>query len=401
MNMNFSLIEKRECKKIKVLFLCIGNSCRSQMAEGLLRYFGNGKFEVFSAGVKPSFVHPLTIKVMNELGIDISNQKSKCVDEFIEQNFDYVITVCDNAKESCPHFPGQVKRIHWSFQDPADATGSEEEKLKVFRKVRDEIMEHILVFIQQFKLWFSILSKDARYFSYEPNFIDTKEFEWIAKHHNIAEIIRKELTDYIKNKQLKAYFNTKMSDNVKKWKTLSLKWWGLEFYNNQKYFPQTTKFINQIPDLISASFNLLEPHSTIYPHCGDTNGIYRMHLGLIIPASLPECGFKVENEERAWKEGEWLAFIDAKQHQAWNHTDNNRFIFVIDVVRPEFRNRKCKIITTVLTGLFLQRRAEKYPFMYKLQSVVFLKKPIVFSLLPICFMAIKTRNFLSKMGFFT
>ncbi|MFN3135161.1 MAG: arsenate reductase ArsC [Candidatus Kryptonium sp.] len=134
---------------IRVLFLCTGNSCRSQMAEGLLRHFGNNKFEVFSAGTHPSFVHPLAIEAMKEIGIDISNHRSKHVSEFLGQNFDYVITVCDKAKESCPTFPGQVKRIHWSFEDPAEATGTKEERMKVFRRVRDEIKEHILSFINE------------------------------------------------------------------------------------------------------------------------------------------------------------------------------------------------------------------------------------------------------------
>ncbi|CUU06740.1 protein tyrosine phosphatase [Candidatus Thermokryptus mobilis] len=134
---------------IRVLFLCTGNSCRSQMAEGLLRHFGNDKFEVYSAGTNPSFVHPLAIEAMREIGIDISWHRSKSVMEFIGQNFDYVITVCDKAKESCPTFPGDVKRIHWSFEDPAEATGTKEERMKVFRKVREQIKEHILSFIKE------------------------------------------------------------------------------------------------------------------------------------------------------------------------------------------------------------------------------------------------------------
>ncbi len=134
---------------IKVLFLCTGNSCRSQMAEGLLRHFGNGEFEVYSAGTNPSFVHPLAIEAMKEIGIDISWHRSKSVMEFIGHSFDYVITVCDKAKESCPTFPGNVKRIHWSFEDPAEATGTKEERMKVFRKVRDQIKEHILSFIEE------------------------------------------------------------------------------------------------------------------------------------------------------------------------------------------------------------------------------------------------------------
>ena len=100
-----------------MLILCTGNSARSQMAEGLLRNDGGDRFEVFSAGVEPSKVQPLAVEVMSEVGIDISRQKSKSVDEFVRQQFDYVITVCDNAKERCPIFPGQTKRVHWSF-DP-------------------------------------------------------------------------------------------------------------------------------------------------------------------------------------------------------------------------------------------------------------------------------------------
>jgi len=119
------------------------------MAEGLLIHLGDNKFEVFSAGTHPSFVHPLAIEAMKEIGIDISNHRSKSVTEFLGQSFDYVITVCDKAKESCPTFPGETKRIHWSFEDPAEATGTIEEKMKVFRKVRDEIKEHIISFINE------------------------------------------------------------------------------------------------------------------------------------------------------------------------------------------------------------------------------------------------------------
>jgi arsenate reductase len=119
------------------------------MAEGLLRYFGNDKFEVYSAGTNPSFVHPLAIEAMSEIGIDISWHRSKSVMEFIGQSFDYVITVCDKAEESCPTFPGDVKRIHWSFEDPAEASGTKEERMRVFRKVRDQIKEHILSFINE------------------------------------------------------------------------------------------------------------------------------------------------------------------------------------------------------------------------------------------------------------
>jgi arsenate reductase (thioredoxin) len=131
----------------RVLILCTGNSARSQMAEGLLRHDAGGKFEVASAGVEPSHVRPQAIAAMREIGIDISRHRSKSVDEFAGQEFDYVITVCDNAKERCPVFPGQTRRIHWSFDDPAAAEGDEAARLAVFRRVRDEIRTRLREFI--------------------------------------------------------------------------------------------------------------------------------------------------------------------------------------------------------------------------------------------------------------
>jgi arsenate reductase (thioredoxin) len=134
--------------KKRVLILCTGNSARSQMAEGLLRHDGAGRFEVKSAGVEPSFVRPQAVKVMSEIGIDITNHRSKSVDEFLGQEFDYVITVCDNANERCPIFPGKTERIHWSFDDPAAAIGEEEVVIETFRRVREEIRERLRSFIQ-------------------------------------------------------------------------------------------------------------------------------------------------------------------------------------------------------------------------------------------------------------
>ncbi len=124
----------------KILILCTGNSCRSQMAEGFLKSMDHS-LQVFSAGTKPSErVHPFAVKVMNEVGIDISANKSKSVDRFVNESFDYVVTVCDDAKETCPVFIGKVQhRLHMGFEDPAEASGTEEEVLAVFRRIRDEI----------------------------------------------------------------------------------------------------------------------------------------------------------------------------------------------------------------------------------------------------------------------
>jgi arsenate reductase len=133
-------------EKKRVLILCTGNSARSQMAEGLLRHDAGERFKVESAGTKPSFVRPEAIAAMDELGIDISGHRSKSVKEFDGQKFDYVITVCDSARESCPVFFGRAERLHHSFDDPAALDGSEEERLDLFRRVRDELRGYLREF---------------------------------------------------------------------------------------------------------------------------------------------------------------------------------------------------------------------------------------------------------------
>ncbi len=127
--------------KPKILVLCTGNSCRSQIAEGYLRYFTKGNAEVFSAGFETHGVNPKAIEIMNEDNIDISGHTSNHVNEYANLDFEYVITVCDNAKENCPHFPAKVKMLHHNFPDPAKATGSEEEIMNEFRRVREMIKE--------------------------------------------------------------------------------------------------------------------------------------------------------------------------------------------------------------------------------------------------------------------
>ena len=132
--------------KTHVLILCTGNSARSQMAEGLLRHDAGDRFTVESAGTNPTDVRREAIAVMNELGIDITSHRSKHVDEFEDQDFDWVLTVCDNAKESCPVFFGKARRLHRSFSDPAAIEGSEERRLGAFRKVRDELRAYLKSF---------------------------------------------------------------------------------------------------------------------------------------------------------------------------------------------------------------------------------------------------------------
>src|SRR3954453_1159631 len=132
--------------KKRVLFVCTHNSARSQMAEGLLRHMAGDRFDVYSAGTEATAIRPEAITVMNELGIDISGQESKTFQRYLPERWDYVITVCDDANESCPVFPGTADRSHWSFTDPSKATGTGAERLAVYRDVRDQIVQRLRTF---------------------------------------------------------------------------------------------------------------------------------------------------------------------------------------------------------------------------------------------------------------
>jgi len=143
--------EKEAAKKTKVLFVCTHNASRSQMAEGFLRHLGGGAFDVYSAGTEPGKLHPLAVEAMAEIGVDISGQRAKSVDDFVQERFDYVITVCDDAKEACPFFPNAANRFHWSFPDPSAAEGTHKERLAVFRQVRDGIRTRVEDLLKQLR----------------------------------------------------------------------------------------------------------------------------------------------------------------------------------------------------------------------------------------------------------
>lgn len=134
--------------KTRVLFLCTHNSARSQMAEGFLRAMAGDRFEAQSAGTEKTSVNPLAIRVMAERGIDLRGHASKVYDRLMQEHWDYLVTVCDDANERCPFVPGSVKRLHWSFEDPSRARGTEEERLRVFRRVRDQIEQRLAEWLQ-------------------------------------------------------------------------------------------------------------------------------------------------------------------------------------------------------------------------------------------------------------
>jgi len=141
-------VEDDVTEPIRVLFVCTGNSARSQIAEALLRDFGGGEFEVNSAGTEPGLVNPYSVRVLDEIGIDWSGARSKSVTEFIGRQFDYVITVCDRARQTCPVFPGNHNTLHWGLDDPAEVEGTDEQKLEAFRRTRTELATRLHPFVE-------------------------------------------------------------------------------------------------------------------------------------------------------------------------------------------------------------------------------------------------------------
>jgi ornithine lipid ester-linked acyl 2-hydroxylase len=240
-------------------------------------------------------------------------------------------------------------------------------------------------------IWYSIFDK-SEYKGNEPNFFKPDDYHFSKIIYDNYTIVSEELTKYLEAHELENYFNTTMVAKANTWKTISLKWWDVEIYEHHTYFPKTLKAINTIPGLVSASFNLLEPHGHIIPHCGDTNGIFRCHLGLSIPGKIPECGFRVNDEWRSWEAGKLLVFVDANNHEAINNTEQNRFIFLFDVVRDECIHRKKLVCSTVLAGLFLQKMAETIKFLYK--SPFWLQKVVAKFLIPFAYIAVPIRNFI-------
>ncbi len=224
------------------------------------------------------------------------------------------------------------------------------------------------------RLWFSVYDFGFNFKDSGPAFFNAEQFDWANELDINAVLIKNELQKYIQDKNFVPYFNTPMVKGKNSWKTISLKWWDIEVYKNQSYFPGTTALIKKFPQIVSASFNLLESNSKIQAHSGDTNAIYRCHLGLIIPSGLPDCGFRVKDESRAWENGKWLIFLDANNHEAWNDTNQDRYILSIDVMREEFIEKQSFVCSTVFTSLFLQKRAIKY-------KIIFETKPVLVKLL--------------------
>ncbi len=199
------------------------------------------------------------------------------------------------------------------------------------------------------KLWFR--TQGIAYKGKEPEFFNPQDFEWAKNVIANYNVILKELHPLIENDEkniLKSYFETEVQSSINIWKTEGFYFWSRANRPLINMFPKTHNIIKDIPGLVTASINLLEPKSIIKEHSGDTNAIYRCHLGLKIPATLPYCGFRVKNMKKTWEEGNMLIFLDAYPHEAFNNSNDKRFILQLDVLRPEFYRRKHYICSRVL-----------------------------------------------------
>lgn len=236
-------------------------------------------------------------------------------------------------------------------------------------------------------IWFSLLERHE-YQGDAPIIYPKSYFEWEKLLEGKRDIIYKELENHIKTISAPTeYFNYEMVNKQGSWKTIPLMSWGVHFHKHQRHFPKTYEILKQIPGLVSISFNVLEPHSNIKAHYGDTNAMVRCHFGLSVPGGLPEMGFRVKDQKRAWKEGELLIFCDGYEHEAWNQTDEQRIILLFDVILPEYISKKRTICGTVLSSIFFQttllRLKLNEPSMGMLKFLTFFAKNAAILLTPI------------------
>lgn len=210
--------------------------------------------------------------------------------------------------------------------------------------------------------WYGIYGKP--YNGSEPAFFQAEGFDWAKFVEENSETIIGEMNSLIQHHTnlLQPYFDGNLQSASTNWKTIGFYFWGKKNHNICRLFPKTNSILNRIPGLVSASFNCLEPQSLIKPHFGDTNAVFRCHLGIDIPDSLPQCGFTVKGVSRGWEKGKLLIFLDAYTHSAFNQTQYPRYILLMDVVRPEFLSRKKRVCAKVLAMLSLYFISAKLPF---------------------------------------
>lgn len=214
------------------------------------------------------------------------------------------------------------------------------------------------------KPWYNLFG--GRYDGDQPCFYERGDLPWVAVLEDNWEVMRDELVALMEAKptRLRPYFiNKSMSFPPLHWKTMGLYFWRFRMHDNCRKCPETMRILRKIPGMTSCSLSVLEAGSNINPHQGDTDAIYRCHLGLSVPGGLPDCGFQVGREIRGWKDGEALPFCDAQTHTAWNHCSERRLIMIIDIVRPEYLDQQNRICAHVLASSVLQMMYQNMPFL--------------------------------------
>lgn len=210
------------------------------------------------------------------------------------------------------------------------------------------------------------------YTSTEPNYFDAADFSWSKDVIELKAQIQQELLEILEDRkgELIPYYSQAVSTDGSQWATLGFKTWGIDVPQNLDKAPTIKKLLKKYPNILSASFNILKAGANLAKHSGDTNAIYRCHLGLQIPGQLPEIGFEVNGEQKSWKEGEILIFLDAKEHLGWNHTKDDRLIFLFDVLRDEFASNDFEVCINVRSFLLLQWIGGKFNRFMKVPKLI-------------------------------
>lgn len=243
-------------------------------------------------------------------------------------------------------------------------------------------------------LWFSLWHFPKSYKGIEPAFVDLLDDDINAFFSQNADSIQQEVLKFWKSKEISPYFNKQMVSEQNGYKTLSLRWWSIEFYQNQAALPLLSKWMSKRSDVLTLSINVLESKTQILPHMGDTNAIVRGHYGIQIPESLPACGIRVRNDLKSWKNNAWLWFTDAHEHETWNNSDQTRIVLLMDVLKPEYYKNKRYVCATVMTSQFIQKRMEKWSWIKHLPPLII--RFMARALLPLVMIRIWMLNFFKK-----
>ena len=242
-------------------------------------------------------------------------------------------------------------------------------------------------------LWFSLYD-NSQYKSSDAAFVDLMSYQGMKNLEDNWQQVLTEFKNYSQKHEIDFHFNNMMVEKPKSWRVRSLRVWGTEIFDVQKEFPVTMQLFNHIPNVLTIGFNILEPKSKIKPHCGDTNAIYRCHLGLQIPINEKACVMKVLDVEKNWSNGKLIAFEDAHLHEAWNDSDEIRIILIFDILKPKFAKDKLKICATILASFYLQRVGNVFPKLYQVNRKIF--KILLFPFVLFLKLAIPIRNFVKN-----